>query len=269
MHLTIKYNLKISYILTIIVLQLSAPQPVRAQLGPTLRNLFLPGERQVAKSIAREEAAALAVAHRSKSGIQMARLSASKNLSKGYKSNITKFWGKCHSDVIDFGVDIAEEIEKNKKNQVRTIIYLNEIFSNRNYPKLYIGICNKYKRDTLKKQEVEYILLGNKINGIGLDSSKLYNLYFNFSQTFAKEELEKLQVLYKCDNAANSEIKSIAQNKNITLKDQICENNEEGGGTAATIFGLIIFVIVLYFLWTILKKTFLYIKKLWSRINKI
>lgn len=257
MHLTIKYNVKISYILTIIVLQLSAPQPVRAQLGPTLRNLFQSGERQVAKSIAREEAAALV------------RLSASKNLSKGYKANITKFWGKYHcSDVIDFGADIAAEIEKNKKNQERIIIYLKEIFSNRNYPKLYIGICNKYKRDALKKQEVEYILLGNKINGIGLDSSKLYNLYFNFSQTFAKEELEKLQVLYKCDNAANSEINSIAQNKNITLNDQICENKEEGG-TAATIFGLIIFVIVLYILWTILKKTFLYIKNLWSRSNKI
>ena len=258
MRLTIKYNLKISCILASILLQLSAPQLVMAQLGPTLRNLFQSGERQVAKGIVREEAVALA------------RLSASKNLSKGYKDNITKFWEKYHcTDLYGFGVDFAAEIEKNKKNQERTIIYLKEIFSNKNYPKLYIGICNKYKRDTLKKQEVEYILLGNKINGIGLDSSKLYNLYFNFSQTFAKEELEKLQVLYKCDNAANSEIKSIAQNKNITLKDQICENNEEGGGTAATIFGLIIFVIVLYFLWTILKKTFLYIKKLWSRINKI
>jgi hypothetical protein len=255
MRFTIKYNLKISCILTIILLHLLAPQLVRAQLGPTLRNLFQSGERQVAKGIVREEAVALA------------RLSASKNLSKGYKANITKFWEKYHcTDVYGFGVDFAAEIEKNKKNQERTIIYLKEIFSNRNYPKLYIGICNKYKRDTLKKQEVVYILLGNKINGIGLDSSKLYNLYFNFSQTFAKEELEKLQVLYKCDNTANLEINAIAQNKNITLNDQICENNEESG-TAATIIGLIIFVIVLYFLWTILKKTFLYIKKLWSRWN--
>jgi len=257
MRLPIKYNLKISCILTIILLQLSAPQLVRAQLGPTLRNLFQSGERQVAKGIVREEAVALA------------RLSASKNLSKGYKANITKFWEKYHcTDVYGFGVDFAAEMDNYEKNQERIVIYLKEIFSNRNYPKLYIGICNKYKRDTLKKKEIEYILLGNKLNGIGFDSSKLYNLYFNFSQTFAKEELEKLQVLYKCDNTANLEINAIAQNKNITLNDQICENNEESG-TAATIIGLIIFVIVLYFLWTILKKTFLYIKKLWSRSNKI
>jgi hypothetical protein len=84
MRLTLKYNLKISCILTIILLQLSAPKLLRAQLGPTLRNLFQSGERQVAKGIVREEAVALA------------RLSASKNLSKGYKANTTKFWEKYH-----------------------------------------------------------------------------------------------------------------------------------------------------------------------------
>lgn len=257
MRFTLKYNFKTACLLSFIVFQLSAPKHANAQIGPIFRKLFQSGERQVAINLVREEAAALS------------KLRLSKNLSKGCENNVAKFWEKYHcSDVIDFGADFVAEIEKDKNNQKRIIIYLNEIFSNRNYPKLYNGICKKYKRDTLKKHEVEYILLGNKINGIGIDSSKLYNVYFDFSQTFAKEELEKLQVLYKCDNTANTEINSIAQNKNIELKGQVCENKEEGG-TAEAIIGLIIMAIVLYILWTVLKKIFLYIKNAWSGSNKI
>ena len=254
MRLTIKYNVKSILVVTVIVFQLSVPHHLRAQLGPTLKSLFKSGERQVAKSIVREEAATLV------------KLSACKNLSKGYKINISKFWKKYHcTDVIDIGAEFATEIEKRKKNDQAIFVYLEEILSNSNYPSLYIGICNMYKRDTLKKQEVEYILLGNKINGIGFDSSKLYNLYFNFSQTFAKEELDKLQNFYKCDNGAKEEINSIAQKKGIVLNIQSCDNEKEGG-TAETVLALFLVALLLYFIWGILKIAFNYLKKLWHLI---
>jgi hypothetical protein len=257
MRLPTKYNVKNIIVVTGVVFQLSAPQHLRAQLGPVLRDLFKSGERQVVKGVVREEASTLV------------KLNASKNLSKGYKNNISKFWEKYHcTDVIDMGAEFTTEIEKRKNNNEAIIVYLKEILSNPNYPRLYIGICNMYKRDTLKKQEVEYILLGNKINGVGLDSGKLYNLYFNFSQTFAKEELEKLQNFYKCDNAANVEINSIAQKKNIALNVQSCENEDEGG-IAETVFAFFLLALLLYFLWVILKIIFNYLKKLWDLINRI
>jgi hypothetical protein len=249
--------IKPKYFLVLIIFQAVSLNQINAQVRATLKNLFQSGERQVAKNLVREEAAAVT------------KLRLSKNLSKGCENNIAKFWEKYHcSDLIDFGADLAEEIEKNKNNQKRIIIYLNEIFSNRNYPKLYTGICKKYKRDTLKKHEVEYLLLGNKINGIGLDSSKLYNLYFNFSQTFAKEELEKLKLFYNCNEALNVEINSIALDKNIKLNKSICYQAEEEG-TLESVLGFIILAVVLYVLWSRLKKVFIYIKNVRSRSNKI
>jgi hypothetical protein len=228
-----------------------------AQARAALRNLFQSGEKQVAKALVLEEAATIT------------KLRLNKNLTKGCENNILNFWEKYHcSDIIDFGVDLAEEIEKNKANQKRLSIYLNEILSNVNYPKIYSGICKKYKRDTLKKHEVEYILLGNKINGIGIDSNKLYNLYFNFSQTFAREELEKLKLFYNCNDEVNEEINDIAQDKNIKLNTAICYKAEKDG-TAENIIGFIVLALVLYFFWTILKKVFIYIKTVSSRSDKI
>jgi hypothetical protein len=248
--------IKSKYFLLLIISQVVSFNQINAQVRATLKNLFQSGERQVAKNLVREEAAAAT------------KLRLSKNLTKGCENNIEKFWKKYHcSDVIDFGADLAEEIEKNRSNQEKISIYLNEIFSNVNYPKIYSGICKKYKKDTLKKYEVEYILLGNKINGIGIDSNKLYNLYFNFSQTFAREELEKLKLFYNCNVAVNQEINDIAQGKDIKLDKAIC-GQADGDGALESIIGLIAFAIAVYVLWRMLKKLFISIKKFRHAGNK-
>ena len=93
-------------------------------------------------------------------------------------------------------------------------------------------------------------------------------MYFNFSQTFAREELEKLKLFYNCNDEVNEEINDIAQDKNIKLNTAICYKAEKDG-TAENIIGFIVLALVLYFFWTILKKVFIYIKTVSSRSDKI
>ena len=236
--------LKFKYLSIFIVPLLFTPPSSNAQIGPILKNLIIE-QRAVAKTVIRKETATIA------------KLSVSKNLSKGYKNNLVKFNKKYHLedviDFLDFGIDIFTNIEEIKSNDNKTMVYLNEILLNKNYPKLYQAICQKYKKDTLKKYEVEGILLGFKIKGIGIDSSKLYNLYFNYSPTFAKDELEKLKLYYNCDETVNAEINTIAIDKGIQLDTIKCKKKEETE-VVDIIFTLFVLFCIGYFFWLIFKK---------------
>jgi len=88
-------------------------------------------------------------------------------------------------------------------------------------------MCKKFKRDSLVKDEEIKILLGGKINGIGSDPYKLYNIYFSLSDKFAKAELEKLKLFYKCTNEINKEIDLIAKIRLISLNKNICKSKDE------------------------------------------
>jgi hypothetical protein len=242
--------LKSRFLPLLIVFLLFTPPSANAQIRSILKNL-LSEERVVAKSIVREESAALK------------ELSSSKNLSKGYKKNIEKFLEDC-DDVLEL-IDIYQTIDNDgieitgKEN--KTILYLKEILLNKNYPKLYPAICQKFKKDTLKKIEVAGLLLGKKINGIGIDSNKLYHVFFNYSQTFAKLELEKLKLYYNCDETVNTEINAIAKNKDIQLNTEICKKKEETG-VIDIIFTLFVLICIGCFFWLVFKKLIYFTKKL-------
>jgi hypothetical protein len=247
---------------------LFSSEVLTAQASAILRNIIAKGEQQAAKTIIREEAEAIAKAstHLADDVTLPAvnSLKASKSLAEGYQNNIKKFWENNQDKVLDGTSNLIQAIlEKNEESDKQKKLYLDEIKAHVNYPNLYKAICRKIKKDTATTVEANALLLGYKLNGIGIDSNKLYNVYFTFSNTFAKEELEKMIGFYNCDESKIQEIVVIGQKRNISLNKNICKDSETEGGLFEAILGLGFLVFIGY----ILYKVYIFLKRLLTSKN--
>jgi hypothetical protein len=105
--------------------------------------------------------------------------------------------------------------------------YLNEIKNNVGFPKLYLAIRNKLNRDTVYNDEINALLLGQKVNDFSIDPKKLYGIYFTFSDQFAKKEFENLKLYYDCDISTVKEIDDLAKERNISLETGTCQSDDK------------------------------------------
>jgi len=213
--------------LFILFFQLLTPCKSKGQARTILKNIFK-GESNASKKIIQEESELLTQGSKalseSSSKTAITVLEESKGLADGYLHNISKFWDK-NEKIIDLGLEIFNKYDGvNKKLGDKQIQYLNEIFASKQFSKLYLALCKKIKKDSLSKNEIGKLLVGHRINGYGIDSNKLYNLYFILSNTFAKEELEKLQVYYKCNPERNKEIKTLAEKRTVSINQTECSD---------------------------------------------
>jgi hypothetical protein len=54
----------------------------------------------------------------------------------------------------------------------------------------------------------------------------IYSIYFDFSNSFAKIQLGKLKIYYKCDYNSLNSLNETAKKRNFILKEYTCEDNE-------------------------------------------
>jgi hypothetical protein len=238
----------------------------KSQAGSVLKSLFKAEGQSVGSAIVKEEASSIAVGARA-IGVETSIaakeiLVSSKALSQGHSNNLKNFFRKYGEDIVEISseaaTNIAEQIvwkDKDKK------LFLNEILTHPDYPKLYNIICERTKKDKLSQSEIECLLLGLPVNKINLDSNRLYNIYFIFSNTFAKSELEKLKIYYNCDKTKKEEIEKIAKKRKVVLNDKLCKSEKEESSTFEIILGLLVFISLIYLSFRIVSRIFRFFKK--------
>ena len=118
--------------------------------------------------------------------------------------------------------------------------FIQEIMLNNSYPSLYKKLCKDFKVASLSRSQIEVILSGLKFNNNIVKPDELYIIYFELSNTFAKIELEKLKLNYKCDRDATITLDEISERRNFILKEYECNDDEV---TLSGIIATIIFII--------------------------
>lgn len=216
-----------------------------AQVGPILKNIFKNGAKS-SKSIIIEETEIIAKNVLKASDESLIILQSNKELAEGYKLNLNDFVKKNKKKIIEESLDISSEVISESSSELipqnydtnsrKELVFVGEIFSNKNYPNLYKKICEKFKVISLTKNEIIRILNGSNYGGDCIKPNKLYSIYFGFSNSFAKIELGKLQIHYKCDETAINIIKNIAAKRKIQLIENKCENNENTDFVFGSVF---------------------------------
>jgi hypothetical protein len=148
----------------------------------------------------------------------IAILSSNKNLAKGYSLNLNNFIKK-RKQIIETSIDYGTEFLSfnEKKENKDKYLFIREIQSNKNYPILHQKICKELKVKCIDKYETFKVLNGFSINGNSLSLEKLYLIYFSYSNSFAKIELNKLKQNYKTNKNLIDTIEIIAMKRNIIL----------------------------------------------------
>jgi hypothetical protein len=169
------------------------------------------------------------------------------------KKNIDDFY----SDILEKSVDLVlaiadmklDELEKEQK-------ILFEIETNNQYDTLKLAIAKKLNKQRVQTSEVRTLLLGKAIQGFKINSEKLYFIYYQFSDSFAEKELNKLQVNNNCSDEIQTYVKEIAVIRKVNINS--CDKEEEEEHSivfdilALLILGGIAFAILIY-LWKGLK----------------
>lgn len=176
-------------------------------------------------------------------------LRTSKSLGKGVRQNIRQFSKKRGQDILEFAGEAASyiadpEIDLDLGN--RPLKYFVEMERNISYESLYKYLCEKIKVDSLSRSSQYLILNGAVCNGNRIAEDKLYNFYFIFSKSFAKEELMKLKKYYGCNIKKHQEIDLLAKRMRLSLPQTNCKN-EERGDWYYGILGLLFFTAFGYF----------------------
>lgn len=225
-----------------------------AQVGPILKNIFKNGAKS-SKTIIIEESEIIAKNVLKASDESLIILQSNKELAEGYKLNLNNFVKNNKKRIIEESLDFGSEVisesssefipQVDNANSRKELVFVGEIFSNKNYPILYKKICEKFKVISLTKNEIISILNGSNYSDDCIKPNMLYSIYFSFSNSFAKIELEKLQIHYKCDETAINIISNIAAKRKIQLIENKCENNENTDFVFGSVFILILIGIVI------------------------
>lgn len=225
-----------------------------AQIGPIFKSIFKNGAKS-SKTIVIEETEAIAKNVLKTSDESLIILQSNKELADGYKLNLNDFVKKNKKRIIEESLDFSSEVISESSSELipqnydtnsrKELVFVGEIFSNKNYPNLYKKICEKFKVISLTKNEIIRILNGSNYGGDCIKPNKLYSIYFGLSNSFAKIELVKLQIHYKCDETAINIINNIAAKRKIKLIENKCENNENTDFVFGSVFILILIGIVI------------------------
>jgi hypothetical protein len=176
-------------------------------------------------------------------------LSINKNLSRLFKQNLEGFKIKRLSDLADFGLDILGNSispESDYRVNIRPSTFLQEILRCGMYPQFYKAMCRQLKSDTLTPS-VQYLALnGALINGNRISNDSLYHIYLICSDSFAKEELIKLQKSAGCNEQKQREIEDYAQYMGLELPESDCPKKEEEGDWQDMLFRFVILGIITY-----------------------
>lgn len=231
-----------------------------AQIGPIFKSIIKNGAKS-SKTIVIEETEAIAKNVLKTSDESLIILQSNKELAEGYKLNLIDFVKKNKKRIIEESLDVGSEVisesssefitQVDDTNSRKELVFVREIFSNKNYPNLYKKICEKFKVISLTKNEIISILNGSNYGGDCIKPNKLYSIYFGFSNSFAKIELRKLQIHYKCDDTAINIINNIAAKRKIKLIENKCENNEN---TDFVFVGSVFILILIGIIIRLLKK---------------
>ncbi len=183
-------------------------------------------------------------------------LSKNKSLAKGLKYNLKKFNSKLKKRLKnkikdEIEEETEEQLKENLEKYITELALFNNIKSNKYYPILYQLILKKIGQDTLEEKYVKKIILGYQYNDFKIDSSKLYNIYFTFSDDFAKDELNQIKIFYNYKPSVVKTINKIAEQREIKLDNNAC--SKEKANTFEIIFGYIMIIIFLYLFYIIIK----------------
>lgn len=179
-------------------------------------------------------------------------LSKSRKLSEGLKSNMKIFFNEVYLETKEISGDFVQRLaEQELENYNANNSKLNDIKSNVLFPKLYAAICTKLSIDTIDENCIDKLLLGKMCFDYRIDSVKLYWIYFNLSDNFAKDELTRMLNFYQCESGAIEEIKSIAMQRKVELDYSTCASNETDSSDA--FIGLFIIGLIIYLLYRVVK----------------
>lgn len=187
-------------------------------------------------------------------------LSKNKILTRGLKSNLKKFNSKLNRRLKnetnkEIKDKIKEKVEEKIQDEIQEYFderaLFKEIKTNRYYPLLYKLICEKIGQDTLEEKNVKKILMGNRYKTFKIDSNKLYNIYFTFSDNFAIKELNQLKTFYNCKPYVIKEVNLIAEQREIELGYSPCK--VEKSGVLEITVGSIIICLLIYLFYKLIK----------------
>ncbi len=230
------------------------PKTAAASAGGTvLKSAARSTESQVIRTYLRESSSAIIrntddfIKH---SRIPAARsLSISKNLRRLIKQNLEGFKIKRISELAEFGLDILGNSispESDYRANIRPSAVFQEIVRCGMYPHFYKAMCRQLKSDTLTPS-VQYLALnGALINGNRISNDSLYHIYLICSDSFAKEELLKLQKSAGCNEQKQREIEDYAHYMGLELPESDCPKKEEEGDWQDTLFRFVILGIISY-----------------------
>jgi hypothetical protein len=138
------------------------------------------------------------------------------------KKNIDRF----HKGLLDLGEDAIKEIvEMSLEELIKEQVFLYEIETNKQFEALKLAIAKKLNRPKMEWYEVRSLLVGAKVYNYKIAPEKLYRLYFRFSDSFAKEELNNLLVSNNCSDEIESIVKDLATKRNVPINQ--CEKEED------------------------------------------
>jgi hypothetical protein len=174
--------------------------------------------------------------------------SASHAVEKAIQKNVNEFY----EELFELSVNIAEEIaDYAAENHKTKYNYLFEIEKNDKYNILYQAICKKLNKDNVNQSEARKLLLGREVDGKKIEAGKLYGVYFNFSNSFAKDELSKMLVNSNCSEEMKKEVKSIAEKRDPDMKFDVCQ---EENNILYTLLGIAFLGFLAYCAWEFIVK---------------
>jgi hypothetical protein len=173
---------------------------------------------------------------------------ARKALDKAFEKCVDEFYKKINELTEDY---IKEKIIEALENLFKDDIYLYEIESNTNYPTLRQSVAKKLQRDQVNIAEVRILLYGRAVQGFKIDADKLFRIYFKMSNTFARDELQKMLSNENCSDDIINAVKSIAERRKISLNYDSCKKESPEEGTdffySALGFGIIALFVYAFF----------------------
>ena len=171
---------------------------------------------------------------------------AKKALANAFEESTDEFYKKLQELTEDY---IKEKIGESLQELFKDEIYLFEIESNPNYPTLRQSVAKKLQRAQVNITEVRLLLYGRSVHGFKIDKNKLFKLYFSMSNTFARNELQKMLSIGNCSDDIKNAVKSIAENRKLSIKfDEVCKKQspEEDSDYLSTAIGLGIIALIVY-----------------------
>jgi hypothetical protein len=128
--------------------------------------------------------------------------------------------------ILEESIDFELEQEEMRKEEInRKENYLLEVIQKFGYQNLHDKICEKVGVNNLSKTQVISVLCGYNVLNYQISADKLYHIYFDHSNSFAKDELDKILVQSNCDSDIVKEVKEIADFRKVTLSTSFCKED--------------------------------------------